>query len=59
MAIMLAPLMINVIDGRFSWLCNIFLKSFQVWGNFVQQRQGSFTKDVARKRSFRGKHMKD
>ena len=42
---MLAPLR-SVNDWRFSWLRNVFLKSFQDWMKFVLQRQGSFTKDA-------------
>ena len=45
---MLAPLR-NVNDRRFSWLRNVFLKSFQDWLNSVQQCQGNFTKDACHK----------
>ena len=45
---MLAPLR-SVNDRRFSWLHNVFLKSFQDWQNSVQQCQGNFTKDVGPK----------
>ena len=45
---LLAPLR-SVSDQRFSWLCNIFLKSFQDWMNSVQQCQGNFTKDAGQK----------
>ena len=45
---MLAPLR-SVNDQRFSWLCNVFLKSFQDWLNSVQQCQGNFTKDAGQK----------
>ena len=45
---LLAPLR-SVSDQRFSWLCNIFLKSFQDWVNSVQQCQGNFTKDTGQK----------
>ena len=45
---MLAPLR-SVNDWRFSWLCNVFLKSFQDWLNSVQQCQGNFTKDAGQK----------
>ena len=45
---MLAPFR-SINDRRFSWLRNVFLKSFQDWLNFVQQRQGNFTKDVGQK----------
>ena len=45
---MLAPLR-NVNDRRFSWLRNVFLKSFQDWLNSVQQCQGNFTKDTGQK----------
>ena len=41
---MLTPLR-SVTRRSFSWLRNIFLKSFQDWLNSVQQRQGNFTKD--------------
>ena len=41
--------MININDRCFSWLHNVFLKSFQDWLNSVQQRQGTFTKDVGQK----------
>ena len=47
--IMLAPLMINANDRRFSWLRNVFLKSFQDWLNSVQQSQGNFTKNLGQK----------
>ena len=40
---MLAPLR-SFNDWRFSWHCNVFLKSFQDWLNSVQQHQGNFTK---------------
>ena len=39
----------SVNDRRFSWLCNVFLKSFQDWLNSVQQCQGNFTKDAGQK----------
>ena len=42
---MLAPLR-SVNDWRFSWLRNVFLKSFQNWLNSVQQRQRNFSKDA-------------
>ena len=45
---MLAPLR-SVNDQRFSWLRNVFLKSFQDWLNSVQQCQGNFTKDAGQK----------
>ena len=45
---MLAPLR-SVIDQRFLWLRNVFLKSFQDWLNSVHQRQGNFTKDADQK----------
>ena len=45
---MLTPLR-SVTRRRFSWLCNIFLKSFQDWLNSAQQRQGNFTKDSGMK----------
>ena len=45
---MLAPLR-SVNDQRFSWLRNVFLKSFQDWLNSVQQCQGNFTKDASQK----------
>ena len=45
---MLAPLR-SVNDWRFSWLRNVFLKSFQDWLNSVQQCQGNFTKDTGQK----------
>ena len=34
---------------RFSWLHNVFLKSFQDWLNSVQQREENFTKDTGQK----------
>ena len=45
---MLTPLR-SVNDRRFSWLRNVFLKSFQDWLNSVQQCQGNFTKDAGQK----------
>ena len=45
---MLAPL-ISVNDWRFSWLGNIFLKSFQDWLNSVQQFQETLTKVAGQK----------
>ena len=45
---MLAPLR-SVNDWTFSWLRNVFLKSFQDWLNFVLQYQGNFTKDAGQK----------
>ena len=45
---MLAPLR-SFNDGRFLWLRNIFLKSFQDCLNSVHQRQGNFTKDAGQK----------
>ena len=39
----------SVSDRRFSWLRNVFLKSFQDWLNSVQQCQGNFTKDAGHK----------
>ena len=45
---MLAPLR-SVNERRFSWLRNVFFKSFQDWLNFVQQCQGNFTKDTGQK----------
>ena len=45
---MLAPVR-SVNDQKFSWLCNVFLKSFQDWLNSVQQYQGNFTKDAGQK----------
>ena len=36
----------SVNDRRLSWVRNVFLKSFQDGLNFVQQCQGSFTKDT-------------
>ena len=36
-------------DRRFSWLGNVFLKSFQDWLNSVQQHQENFTKDADQK----------
>ena len=38
-----------VSDWRFSWLCNVFFKSFQDWLNSVQQYQGNSTKDTGQK----------
>ena len=47
----------SVSDQRFSWLCNVFLKSFQGWLNSVQQCQGNFTKKIlAKKCSYCCKH---
>ena len=37
-----APLR-SVNDWRYSWLCNVFLKSLQDWLNSVQQRYQNFT----------------
>ena len=45
---MLVPLS-SVNDWRFSWLRNVFLKSFQDWLNSAQQGQGKFTKDAGQK----------
>ena len=45
---MLAPLR-SVNDPRFSWICNVFFKSFQYWLISVQKRQGNFTKDAGEK----------
>ena len=45
---MLPPLR-SVNDWRFSWLRNVFLKSFQDWLNSVQQCQGNFIKDTGQK----------
>ena len=45
---MLTPLR-SVTRRSFSWLRNIFLKSFQDWLNSAQQRQGNFTKDSGMK----------
>ena len=45
---MLAPLRF-VNDPRFSWICNVFFKSFQYWLISVQKRQGNFTKDAGQK----------
>ena len=42
---MLAPLR-SANDLRFSWLHNVFLKSFQDGLNSVQQCQRGFTKDA-------------
>ena len=39
----------SVNDRRFSWLHNVFLKSFQDWVNSVQQLQGNFTKDAGQR----------
>ena len=39
----------SVNHRRFSWLHNVFLKSFQNWLNSVQQHQGTFTKDAGQK----------
>ena len=44
----LAPLR-SVNDPRFSWICNVFFKSFQYWLISVQKRQGNFTKDAGQK----------
>ena len=43
----------------FSWLWNVFLKSFRDWLNSVEQRQGNGTKMLTRKCLYHGKHMKD
>ena len=45
---MLAPLR-YVNDWRFSWLHNVFLKSFLDWLNSVQQCQGNFRIDAGQK----------
>ena len=45
---MLVPLR-SVHDRRFSWLRNVFLKSFQDWLNSIQQCQINFTKDAGQK----------
>ena len=45
---MLAPLRC-LSDRRFSWLHNVFLKSFQDWLNSAQQCQGNFKKDAGQK----------
>ena len=45
---MLAPLR-SVNEQRFSYLCNVFLQSFQDSRNFVQQCQGNVTKDADQK----------
>ena len=45
---MLAPLS-SVNDWRFSWLRNVFLKSFQDWLNSSQHGQGKLTKDAGQK----------
>ena len=50
---MLAPLR-SINDLRFSWLRNVFLKSFQDWLNSVHQCQRNFSKC-----SYRDKHMND
>ena len=47
--LLLAPFT-SVNDPRFSWLRNVFLKYFQDWLNFVEQRQGNFTKDARQKK---------
>ena len=39
----------SVNGRRFSWLGNVFLKSFQDWLNSVQQHQENFTKDADQK----------
>ena len=39
----------SVTDQMFSWLRNVFLKSFRDWLNSVQQRQGNVIKDVGQK----------
>ena len=45
---MLGPLR-SVNDRRFSWVGNVFLKSFQDWINSVQHRQENFSKDNGQK----------
>ena len=35
----------SVNHRMFSWLHNVFLKSFQHWLNSVQQHQGNFTEN--------------
>ena len=47
--ILAPPPLRSVNDRRFSWLRNVFLKSFQDWLNSVQQCQGNFTKDASQK----------
>ena len=51
----------SVSDQRFSWLRNVFLKSFQDWVNSVQKRQGNFERNAGQKMfiSWGSKHMKD
>ena len=56
---MLTPLR-SATDQMFSWLRNVFLKSFRDWLNSVQERQGNVTKDTSQKMFILcGKHMKD
>ena len=53
---MSAPLRsVNV--RKFSWLCNDLLKSLQDWLN--SNAKQSLQKMLARKCSYRGKHVKD
>ena len=56
--LMLAPPR-SVTDWRYSWLRNVFLKSFRDLLYSVQQHQGNFTKDARKKCSYCGKDMKD
>ena len=56
------PMLVSLIcvNGcRFSWLRNVFYKSFQNWVNSVQQWQRNFQKMLASKFSYRGRHMED
>ena len=49
----------SVNHRMFSWLHNVFLKSFQDWLNSVQQHQETLQKMLTRKCSYRGKDMKN
>ena len=43
------PLLAQLRSVNDSWLCNVFLKSFQDWLNSAQHCQGNVTKDAGQK----------
>ena len=51
----------SVSDERFTWLRNVFLKSFEDWLNPVQEtlQKETSQKMLARNCTYRAKHMKD
>ena len=49
----------SVNHRMFSWLHNVFLKSFQDWLNSVQQHHETLQMMLTRKCSYRGKYMRD